>query len=320
MPRLSLFLTLAAEKGYETDDYIVVEPPLDTLGYRRVDANAPPKVSFCIPTLNSERTIGYCLESIASQNYPKTEIVIVDGGSSDRTVEIAGKYTDNVQFDDGTLGSARQTSIDHSTGDVIALFDSDVVIPHCDWLRNAIQYFNYSERVSTVWPVVVAPPNAPWTARLYANIWGITIDNRIRARRSAFGGGNALLLRQCIERIGGINRSLHWGEDFDWAQKLKDQSYQVVLIRDVLYHDTMNSLKQFARKQFAGAETFGKTGFAFTGRSRNDVFYEQFILGGKGMARGLLRDKDYSWTLYPLLVLIRLVAYGTVYLEESSKR
>jgi glycosyltransferase involved in cell wall biosynthesis len=310
--------SLAAQQGCETDDYIVVEPPLDTLGCGRIDVDNPPKVSFCIPTLNNERTIGSCLESIASQNYPETEIVIVDGGSSDRTIEIVGKYTDNVQFDDGALGSARQTSLDHSTGEVVALFDSDVVIPHRGWLQNAIQYFNYSERVSTVWPVVVAPPNAPWTARLYANMWRSTMENRINARGSVLGGGNALFLRPCIERIGGINRSLHWGEDFDWAQKLKDQSYQVVLIRDVLYHDTMNSLKQFARKQFAGAETFRTAGFETTGRSKTDVLYEQFILGAKNMTWGLLRERDNSWILYPLFVLIRVIAYGSTYLKGTT--
>ena len=63
-----------------------------------------------------------------------------------------------------------------------------------------------------------------------------------------------------------------------------------------------------------------KAGLTTTGLPKNDVLYEQFILGAKGMARGLLRDKDYSWTLYPLFVLIRLVAYGTAYLEESSER
>jgi hypothetical protein len=61
-----------------------------------------------------------------------------------------------------------------------------------------------------------------------------------------------------------------------------------------------------------------KAGLTTTGLPKNDVLYEQFILGAKGMARGLLRDKDYSWTHDPLFVPIRL-AYGTPYLKESSK-
>ena len=49
------------------------------------------KVSFVIPTLNSEKTLKVCLESILSQNLPRDlyEIVVADAGSSDATVEIA---------------------------------------------------------------------------------------------------------------------------------------------------------------------------------------------------------------------------------------
>lgn len=131
-----------------------------------------------------------------------------------------------------------------------------------------------------------------------------------------FGGGNALFLRKCIEEIGGINSSLHWGEDFDWAQKLKDCGYQVVFIRDPLYHDTMRSLKIFARKQFTGAKTFTATGFQLMNLSSRDVFYEQVILGMKGMITGLIIDRDASWLLFPIIVFIRMVAYGYTYAKN----
>ena len=52
-----------------------------------------PKVSFVIPTFNSERTLDECLSSISNQDYPDMEIIVVDNGSDDKTVEIAKKYT-----------------------------------------------------------------------------------------------------------------------------------------------------------------------------------------------------------------------------------
>jgi glycosyltransferase involved in cell wall biosynthesis len=301
------------QRGDQLSNYVVVDPPLQSLTYKRINMNNPPLVSFCIPTLNSEKTIDQCLKSIINQEYPSIEIVIVDGGSSDGTVEIARQYTDDVFFDQGTLGSARQTAMDHSAGEVLAIFDDDISIPHSGWLQNVIQYFNYSEKVSTVWPMVVAPPDAAFTTRLYNNMHKNKVQDHVAKQRGYHGGGNSLYWKQYIEDIGGIDRSLRWGEDYDWAKRFKDKGYQVILTYDVLYHNTMTSLREFAKKQFIGAETFSKDGFAVTGLSRNEILYEQFILGAKGMARGLFRERDCSWMLYPLFVLIRVVAYGSAY-------
>jgi glycosyltransferase involved in cell wall biosynthesis len=259
------------------------------------------------------------LKSIASQDYPNIEIIIVDGGSSDGTVEIVKTYTDSIFLDKGTLGSATQTGVDHSSGEVLAIFDDDIIVPHSGWLRNAIQYFNYSERVSTVWPAVVAPANASLTARLYANVWRVTFQDRIFKHRGYFGGGNALFWRQSMQEIGGIDRSLHWGLDFDWAKKLKERDYQVVLTNDALYHNTMSSLREFAEKQFVTAEAFTKNHFDTTGLSTTDLLYEQFVLGTKGMASGLVRERDYSWSLYPLFVLIRVIVFGSAHLKGAAK-
>jgi len=51
-------------------------------------------VSIIIPTLNSTRTLGLCLKSITSQNYPEelVEIIVADGGSTDQTKEISQAY------------------------------------------------------------------------------------------------------------------------------------------------------------------------------------------------------------------------------------
>jgi glycosyltransferase involved in cell wall biosynthesis len=301
-------------------EYIIDIPRIDDSKGSNIDLTDLPKVSFAIPTLNNEETLDRCLNSIINQEYPNIEIIIVDGYSKDRTVEIAKKYTSKIYFDRGMLGSARQTSIERSTGQVLALFDSDIIIPHKKWLINAIKYFNYSNKVSTVWPVNIAPPDGSLTARLYFNYWKVVIEDRIKKKRGLYGGGNSLFLRKCIEEIGGIDRSLHWGEDFDWAQKLKDHEYQVVFIRDPLYHDTMQSMREFAKKQFIGAKTFTVTGFQFMNLSLGDILYEQIILGMKGMIKGLVIDRDSSWLLYPIFILIRGIAYAFTYFKNFIHR
>lgn len=300
--------------------YLVEQPPAAELTGRRVDPGAPPRVSFCIPTLNNETTLDSCLRSIAGQDYPDLEIVVVDGGSTDRTVEIARKYTDKICYDPGTYGSACQTGIEHSTGTILALFDSDIVFPHPRWLADAVRYFNYSDRVSTVWPENVAPPGAPLTTRLYFNYWKAVYADAIRARRGLFGGGNSLLTRESVEAIGGITREVHWGADYDWAQKLKERGYQVVYVRDPIYHDTMRTLRQFVKKQFVGAETFTATGPQFMDLTFRDVLHEQVFLGVRGMARGLLVDRDVSWLLFPVFLSAKGVAYLYTYAKNAVAR
>lgn len=301
-------------------NYIVKSPPVEALREKTVDLKSPPKVSFCIPTKNNEATIGRCLESIVSQDYPDIEIVVVDGRSGDKTLEIARKYTDKIYFDEGPLGSARQTSIEKSTGDILALFDSDIIIPNKDWLKRAVRYFNYSSKVSTVWPANVAPPEGSLTSRLYFNFWRVIIEDRIDKRRGIYGGGNALFLKSAVNSVGGIDRSIHWGEDFDLAQKLRSKGYQVVYIEDPLWHDTMQTMRIFGKKQITGARTFTKTGTGFLGLSMKDVMYEHFVLGTKGMVRGILVDKDVSWMLFPLFISVRIGAYGYIFMKNINQR
>ena len=51
-----------------------------------------PLVSVVIPTLNEERFLGQCLETIKNQTYKNVEIIVVDNGSADKTVAIAKKH------------------------------------------------------------------------------------------------------------------------------------------------------------------------------------------------------------------------------------
>ena len=55
-------------------------------------ASANPLVSVVIPVYNEEKYLTFCLESLTSQTYKPLEIILVDDGSSDESIEIAKKY------------------------------------------------------------------------------------------------------------------------------------------------------------------------------------------------------------------------------------
>lgn len=300
-------------------DYIVDSPAESQLDAGVIDEEELPLVSICIPTYNDEDTIERCLNSFATQSFPKIEIVIVDGYSEDKTVSIARQYTDKIHQLEGPLGEARQRSVDISSGDIVALFDGDIYLPHDDWLLDGVRYFNYDETVSTIWPRNIAPPNGTLTTRLYFNHWDVIMEDRISNNRGFFGGGNSLFRRDHLEEIGGVNPDVHWGEDFDWAKRLAEAGYRVVYSRDPVYHDTMSSLVQFTKKQFTGAETFSETGFGLMGMTLANVLYEQYVLGTKGMVEGLLRERDPTWSLFPLYIALRSLAYGYTFTRSKWK-
>ncbi len=101
-----------------------------------------PKVSILIPTLNAESVLENCLRSVAEQKYPKekVEIIVADGGSSDNTVEIAKKYGAVVVENKLKTGEAgKAAALRASTGEFVALIDSDNVLPDGEWLEQMIR-------------------------------------------------------------------------------------------------------------------------------------------------------------------------------------
>jgi len=85
-----------------------------------------PLVSIVIPTFNSEKTIGKCLESIRDQTYKNVEIIVVDKFSEDKTVEIAKSYGARIIQDYGERARAKNIGLKHAKGKYVLFVDSDM--------------------------------------------------------------------------------------------------------------------------------------------------------------------------------------------------
>lgn len=89
------------------------------------------KVSIIVPVYNAESSIGYCLNSITSQTYTNLEIILVNDGSKDNSLQICKNYAaiDNriivVNQKNGGVSHARNTGLSYATGTYVEFVDSD---------------------------------------------------------------------------------------------------------------------------------------------------------------------------------------------------
>jgi len=99
------------------------------------------KVTAIIPTLNEEEFLEDCLIALRNQTYPIDEIIVIDSGSEDRTVEIAQKYADKILFGIRNIGYNRELGRIEAKNEIILSTDGDTIMPE-NWLEEAIKYFN----------------------------------------------------------------------------------------------------------------------------------------------------------------------------------
>lgn len=92
-------------------------------------------ISVVIPSFGQAQYLEQCIQSVLSQTRPADEVIVVDDGSTDGSLEIARKYEPRVkviaQVNKG-LASARNTGIMNTTGDYIFFLDADdLMLPNC---------------------------------------------------------------------------------------------------------------------------------------------------------------------------------------------
>ena len=132
------------------------------------------RLSIVIPVLNSARTLPACLAAIAAQTLPRAdyEIVLADAGSTDRTLEIArAAGVDAIVPNPLRTGEAGKTAgIKAARGEIIALVDSDNILPDPGWLARMLAPFADPEIMATEPIAYTARAEDPALTRYFARL------------------------------------------------------------------------------------------------------------------------------------------------------
>jgi len=230
-------------------------------------------VSVIINTRNEEKNIEDCLRSILAQKYPKEniEIIVVDNNSTDRTKEIAKRYTAKV-FNYGPERSAQKNfGVKQSKGEYFLHLDADMRLS-----ENIIS--ECAEKVSRDRDIVALYIPEKIIGR---GFWG-----EVRNFERSFYDGTAVdgvrfIKKDTFLKIGGFDENLYACEDWDLDKRIK-KSGKVDITDAVLYHnETEFNLKKYLAKKSYYAKNIN----VYTkkwGKSDPDIkkqfgFYYRFI-------------------------------------------
>lgn len=208
----------------------------------------PKLISIIIPTLNEEKVIGRCLEALttATREDLALEIIVVDNGSSDKTVAIARTYGVTTLVKKYVrIAGLRNFGVAHSQGDVLGFVDADCLVAK-NWLTNAIRCMN-DQSADAVGSYYAIPEDASWIGKTIE----LMQSKKTGAEVTYIPAGNLLVARAAYSALGGFDESLETNEDVDFCHRLKDKGYTLYsdpAIKSV-HLGTPQSVKELFRKQ-----------------------------------------------------------------------
>jgi peptidoglycan-N-acetylglucosamine deacetylase len=190
------------------------------------------KISVVIPAYNEEKYLPKTVTSLLNLKRKPDEVVVVDGGSTDKTSEVAQKAGAKVIIvKHRGIGYARQQGLKVAVGDIVAFTDADTVVPP-DWLEKIEKTLSQKGVVGVFGTFRV--PDGWWLYRGYINF----IQPALNQIYYWFGvpmapGQNIAFLRQTAFDVGGFPEDFKIAEDIEMAKRLM-QKGKVVFRQDLI--------------------------------------------------------------------------------------
>ncbi len=230
-----------------------------------------PSVSVILPTLNERAFIRDCLDSLLRQDYPPSEILVVDGGSTDGTRTIAAASPAPVALLDNpgvTAAAAMNVGIGKATGDIICRADAHALYAS-DYIRQCVATLEESgvENVGGAMRAVGTTAFGRAVAAVTSSPFGIG-PGRFHYSRGTEEVDTVYLgcwRRQTLEQLGGYDESsLQWAaEDHELNFRLRRSGGRILLsskIRSVYFpRETSRGLRrQYFNYGITKASTLAK--------------------------------------------------------------
>ena len=230
-----------------------------------------PRISIIIATRNRAQYLKRGLDKILESDYPNLEIIVMDGASTDDTVQLLKAYGSRItkwvsEPDEGEYFAINK-GLSFTTGEIIKFMsDDDVLLPHS--LAIAGRYFMDNPDVDVVFGQQHAYHYAPQGYVLVLNslitdVRSITLRNWIRRSIGAPGSIASFVRRRVIDKLGVMSTDI-WPGDVDFWARLARNGVKMIILPDhfVDYYlhggnDMMTKTRQNVRGYYQTARLHG---------------------------------------------------------------
>lgn len=238
------------------------------------------KVAVVIPTLNEEKFIARCLDSVIAQSYPfaDMDVMVVDGGSKDRTKDIVENYKNkykNIRFlnNPGKIQSiAFNIGVKSSEAPYIVRLDAHATYNH-RYIEKCIEKFSANAEVLGCAPEFVG--NVGGVCSIRPQHSGLIAESSAILNQSRFGIGGAAFRvgapagfvdtvpfgcfpRKVLEKVGGMREDLPRGEDNEFNSRIRKAGYKIYLDpKIVCSYFSRDTLRTNMKQMYANGESIG---------------------------------------------------------------
>jgi glycosyltransferase involved in cell wall biosynthesis len=193
-----------------------------------------PKISVITPSYNQGQFLERTILSILNQNYPNVEYIIIDGGSTDNSVEIIKKYETHIAYwvseKDRGQTDAINKGMRKATGDIVCWINSDdILLPGA--LQIVARYFNKHPDIEFLNGL---------TVRIDKNdkILGIghILNNKWFHKRGIYNiSQQGMFWKKCIfDKVGELDETFHYAMDTEWIIRLYENKIKMARINKPL--------------------------------------------------------------------------------------
>jgi glycosyltransferase involved in cell wall biosynthesis len=211
-----------------------------------------PRVSVVVCSYNSQRTMAACLASLEGLNYPDYEVIVVNDGSTDRTLEIAERfpYCRIISQPNKGLSAARNVGAEAATGDIVAYTDSDCVADP-DWLTYLVGNMEEKNLAACGGPNFPPPEDNLVPAAVAVSPGGPThvlISDEVAEH---IAGCNMAFRREVLLELGGFDPVYRAaGDDVDICWRFQDAGHAIGFsAAAIVWHYRRNTVKAYLNQQ-----------------------------------------------------------------------